>query len=99
MAQVWGDVSRALATEAHKAGFLETADVGVISSDEAGKLLKGGEMMWGANSRCHATRARDKLGWAPSMEALEATLAAAVQSEADAQGLVVHHAVKAAGDA
>lgn len=70
----------------------------VVSSDEAGKILTGGAMMWGANSRCHATRARDKLGWAPRMEALESTMAAAVRSEADAMGLVVHHAAKAAGD-
>ena len=95
--QSWGSISKAIATAAHKQGFLPSNEVFTITDKEADKMIHFGSAMWGANSRNRAIRARKLLGWSPKEKALDAYIAEAVDTEAKNLGLVQGHASKVAG--
>ncbi len=94
---VWGDISKGVASAAHKQGFLESDEVVTVTAEEADKLTPYGSMVWGANSRCKAIRARKLLGWSPKERSLMDELPDVVASEARRLGLVEGHAAKVAG--
>lgn len=94
---VWGDISRNVAAAAHKQGFIASADVKVLADKEINELCEGGLILWGANSRCRAIRARKLLGWSPRGNSLEEEIPETVSYEADIRGFVKHHAAKVAG--
>jgi len=94
---VWGDISKLVATEAHKQGFLQTDEVVTVPDAEANKLAPHATFLFGANSRCKAIRARKLLGWSPKGRSLEDEIPDAVASEARRSGLVEGHAAKVAG--
>jgi nucleoside-diphosphate-sugar epimerase len=95
---VWKEQAKNIAAAAHKAGFLDTADVDSITKDEAEKLLEGGSSQWGMNSRCKAIRANKVFGWTPKGISPEKALPGIINAEAEALGLVKHHAEVAAGN-
>ncbi|MCJ1308035.1 hypothetical protein MMC25_001685 [Agyrium rufum] len=96
---VWDDLSRKVASDAHKKGLIDSAEVDPVSTDEADKLHhKGiGSRMWGANSRSKSIRARELLGWQPKGETIEEEIPKVVDREARALGLIQGHAAKVAG--
>lgn len=95
----WGDIGKAIAKIAHDKKLIDTAEVDVITADEADKLLPMGSYLWGTNSRCKAVRAGKVFGWKPQQKSLMNSLPDIVEGEAKVQGLIKGHAVKAAGDA
>ncbi|KAI9876213.1 MAG: hypothetical protein M1830_007020 [Pleopsidium flavum] len=95
--QAWGQVSKGIASAAHKQGFLSSEQVVTVSAEEADKLTPHGSMLFGANSRSKAIRARKLLGWSPKERSLNDELPDVVASEARRLGLVEGHAAKVAG--
>ena len=94
---VWGDISKQVATEAHKQGFLQTDEVVTVPDAAIDKLTPYATFMFGTNSRCKAIRARKLLGWSPKGRSMEDEIPDAVASEARRSGLVEGHAAKVAG--
>lgn len=93
----WGEIAQVVATTAHKQGFISSANVEVLSNKEIDEMCPSGTLLWGANSRCRAIRARKLLGWSPKGKSIEAETPNTVAYEADIRGLVKHHAAKIAG--
>ncbi len=93
---VWGEIAKSVASKAVKQGFINTADVEAVSADEANQLTKVGALLWGANSRCRAVRARKLLGWEPHEQSLEKEISSVVESEGRKLGIVTGHAAKVA---
>ncbi|KAL8650339.1 MAG: hypothetical protein Q9210_003880 [Variospora velana] len=94
---VWGDIARLVAGAAHKQGFIASPEVKVLPNEEIDGLCKAGTLLWGANSRCRAVRARKLLGWSPKAITLERDITDTVAAEANLRGHVQHHAAKVAG--
>ena len=94
---VWGDMSKVVATEAHKQGLIPSAEVVSLSAEEAGQLTPFGFLLWGANSRGTAIRARQLLDWSPKGKSIEAETPELVKGEAKRLGLVQGHAAQVAG--
>ncbi|KAL8716922.1 MAG: hypothetical protein Q9225_005786 [Loekoesia sp. 1 TL-2023] len=94
---VWGDIARVVAATAHKQGFISSANVEVLSNKEIDEMCPSGTLLWGANSRCRAIRARKLLGWSPKGKSIEEETPNTVAYEADIRGFVKHHAAKVAG--
>lgn len=67
---LWSDVSRALAKEGKKQGFLDSDEVDALDTAEVAKIQAYGPVVWGANSRATASRARRDLGWKPTKEGI-----------------------------
>lgn len=95
---IWGEVAQLIATEAHKQGLIQAAEVKSISTDEAAAATRGGHAMWGANSRARAKRARIALKWEPKEHGIGEGLDAVVEVEAKRLGLKPGHAKVAAGE-
>ena len=93
----WGDVCKAVASAAHKQGFIPTDEVVAMSGDDANQLRPHGALLWGSNSRGRALRARQLLGWSPKGKAINDETPEAVSIEAKALGLVQGHASKVSG--
>lgn len=93
----WGEVSKLVATAAHKQGFLQADEVVTVTGAEADELAPHASFMFGTNSRCKAIRARKLLGWSPRARSLEDEISDAVASEARRADLVEGHAAKVAG--
>ena len=94
---VWGDICKAVARSAHKAGYIPSDEVVSISADEADQLTPYATYLWGTNSRCKAVRARKILDWKPVEGSIENEIPEAIEVEAKSLGLVVGHAAKVAG--
>lgn len=94
---VWGQVSKAIASAARKQGFIPSDNVVSVSAEEMDKLIPYGSILFGANSRCKAIRARKLLGWSPKQRSLEDEVPDVVASEARRMGLVEGHAAKVSG--
>ena len=91
---VWGEVSKLVAVEAFKQGYLPSDEVKSISPDEADQMTKWGSLLWGANSRCRAVRARKLLNWEPVERGLVEEIPSVVESESKALGLAKGHAAR-----
>ena len=94
---VWGEVSKAVASEAHKQGLIPSDEVSSVSSEEAGRLREYGFVLWGANSRGTAIRARKLLGWSTKGKSMEAEIPELMKEEARSLGLTHGHAAEVAG--
>ena len=94
---IWGQISMAVASSAKKQGFISSDEVITISNDEANKITPWGSLIWGANSRCRAIRARRLLGWSPNERSLEEEVSDAVSGEASKLGIVLGHAAQVTG--
>ncbi|GAB7349815.1 hypothetical protein MBLNU459_g0523t1 [Dothideomycetes sp. NU459] len=95
----WADAAQAVAAAAHRAGYVESADVKRYDAEAVKELNPLGALMWGSNSRARALRARKLLGWTPKHESLEEVIPGAVELEAKKLGKAPGHAKIAAGDA
>ena len=93
---VWGDVSKAVASEAKTQGFLSDDSIVSVTPDEADQMTKYGSLLWGANSRGSAIRARKLLGWHSLERSLYEEIPDVISSEARKLGLTVGHAAKVA---
>ena len=91
---VWGEVSKMVAKEAYLQGFIPSDEVSIVSSEEANQLTSRGALMWAANSRGRAIRARKVLGWAPAEKDMSHEISRIVTSEAKLLGLAPGHAAK-----
>ncbi|KAF2225133.1 nucleoside-diphosphate-sugar epimerase [Elsinoe ampelina] len=95
----WGDVSEWVLEEVRKLGLAKSEVVRELNKEEAIQATGGGHILWGANSRCKAIRARKLLGWQPKRHGLREEVKDAVEVEAKKLGKLPGHAAKAAGDA
>lgn len=95
---VWGEVAKWMAESAYKKGFIKDDSLVSYSAEELSKHNPYGPLMWGANSRSRAIRARKLLGWEPKAASLKDTVDEVVDMEAKALGLVPGHAKIAAGE-
>lgn len=93
----WGDMSRVVSVEAHKQGLIPTDEVVSVSTEEVNRLRSHGSLLWGANSRGTAIRARKLLGWSPRGKSIEAETPQLVREEARNLGLTTGHAAQVAG--
>ena len=93
----WGDTAKTIASAAHKQGLIPSADVVTLSGDEVNQIRPAGYILWGANSRCRAVRARNLLGWSPKGKSINEEMSEAIGMEAKALGLVPGHASKVSG--
>ncbi|KAL8653039.1 MAG: hypothetical protein Q9226_004010, partial [Calogaya cf. arnoldii] len=91
---IWGQISKAVASAAHKQGFISSDAVETHSDKDINEMCQAGAMLWGANSRCRAIRARKLLGWTPKGRSIEDEIPDTMASEADLRGFVKHHAAK-----
>lgn len=96
---VWGDVSKWVAEDAYKKGFLKSEEVEAMDPDKAKEIAGFEALSWGLNSRGQAKRAREYLGWKPHGRSLKDSIPLMVDAEAKEQGLVKGYAEKAAGKA
>lgn len=94
---IWGEISKLVASAAHRQGFISADEVVSVSAEEADKLSGHGSALWGANSRCRAIRARKLLGWSPKETSLIDEIPLVVESEAKKLGLIQGHAASVAG--
>ncbi|KAL8912221.1 MAG: hypothetical protein Q9171_002735 [Xanthocarpia ochracea] len=94
---IWAEISKHVASAAYKQGFILSNTVETHSDEEINEMRQGGTMLWGANSRCRAIRARKLLGWSPKGKSIEEEIPDTVAFEAELQGFVKHHAAKVAG--
>ena len=62
---VWGDLARAVASQAAKLGYISDPKEGSLDKDEAIQQAGFEAVSWGLNSRGKAERGRRYLGWQP----------------------------------
>lgn len=62
----WGDIARAIASEACKLGLIPSPEIEHLSVNEVEAIHPFGRYLWGTNSRHTAIRARRVLGWEPA---------------------------------
>lgn len=91
---VWGDVLKAVATEANKQGFLPSAEMKHLSHEEASKLSWFISLATSTDSQGQAIRARKLLGWQPKEKSLMEEIPTIITSEAKDLGLIQGHAEK-----
>ncbi|KAF2228919.1 nucleoside-diphosphate-sugar epimerase [Viridothelium virens] len=96
---LWADVAKEVAHEAHRQGLIKEDKIVSYAPEDVSKLHPYGPVVWGANSRGKAIRARKLLGWNPKDRSLLQTVSGAVDIEAKKKGLKPGHAAKAAGTA
>lgn len=94
---VWGHVAKAITMAAHKQGLIPSDEVQTVDGEAADEMIPRGAVLWGANSRYRALRARKLLGWSPKEKGLDYYIPEVVSSEAKSIGLVPGHAAKVAG--
>lgn len=95
---VWGEVSQWIADEAKKEKLIESSEVKSVTADEAEALAQYGNLLWGANSRSRAKRAKVLFGWKPEGCSLKEDIPRAVAVEASRLKIKPGHAAVAAGD-
>lgn len=78
---VWGEVFEKLAQKAQALGYIKSDETPSPPFDEITKLHPAGVILWGSNSRCRATRARQELDWKPSQPLLWDTLEECLRHE------------------
>lgn len=86
---IWGEVSKQVAEEGYKQGFIKTKEVIQITLDGARELGMAA-LTWGLNSKGHAKRARKYLGWNPRKR-LKDEIPDIVASEAVRLGLKIRY--------
>ena len=92
----WGNIAKLVAAAAHEQGFIPSDEVVAMSPEQISKFAPFGPVIWGANSRGRALRARRLLGWSPVEKKIEEEVPEAVRREAVLLGLVEGHAAKVA---
>lgn len=83
----WGDIMKALSKEAHKQGFLPSAEVKQFSVEEANNVPPFPTISTGTDSRGVAMRGKELLGWKPREQSLLDEIPMIVTDEAKALGL------------
>ncbi|KAL8792484.1 MAG: hypothetical protein Q9195_004940 [Heterodermia aff. obscurata] len=92
----WGQMSKLIAEDAHKKALIPTDEVASVSAEDADRLRPHGFLLWGANSRCKAIRAKRLLGWSPT-HIIKNEVSELVDIEARSLGLTQGHAAKVGG--
>jgi hypothetical protein len=94
---VWGEVSKQVAEETYKQGYIKTKEVHPMGVNEAKETAGFEALSWGLNSKGYAKRARKLLGWNPKGKSLKDEIPGIVDGEAKILGLKAGYAEKAAG--
>jgi hypothetical protein len=94
VSSVWGEVSKWIAEDAYKKGYIKTTELKPMDPEKDG--MQG--LTWGLNSKGFAKRARKYLGWSPKGKSLKDLIPDIVDEEATALGLKKGYAEKAAGE-
>ena len=94
---VWGDVLSAIATDAHRKGFLPEPSATGVSTEEAQSFMPRCEYYVGTTSRGESLRGKKLLGWKPHQRSLMEEVPYIVDDEAKRLGLVTGHAAKVEG--
>lgn len=92
----WGDVVKAVAKEAHKQGFLPSAEVMKLSVEEANNINPFLAIGLGTDVRGQSLRARKLLALQPKERSLMEEIPTIVADEAKLLGLLKTHAQKVA---
>lgn len=77
-----------VAKSAFELGFTDSADVKVISPNEADKLTGRGSVFWGSNAKQFSSRSVELLGWVPTDYSLEQDIPEIVKAEAAKLGVL-----------
>lgn len=93
---VWGEVLQAVATEAHKQGFLPSAELKPLSAEEAGKMSFFFSVATSTDSQGRSLRGKNLLGWKPEQPSIMKEIPKIVTDEARALGLIQSHAQQVA---
>jgi nucleoside-diphosphate-sugar epimerase len=96
---VWGEVSKWVAEDAFKKGYIKTKELKPMGTEEAEKVAGFQALSWGLNSRGDAKRARKYLGWKTVGRSLKDEISSIVDGEAEELGIKKGYAEKAAGNA
>jgi hypothetical protein len=93
-----GDMTKKIAAEVHRQGFIDSPEVRSLDIEECNKTTPMGGNKWGYNSRCRVIRARKLFGWTPKGEDIEKVLPSLVRDKGMRLGKTTGHAAKAAGE-
>jgi hypothetical protein len=94
---VWGDVARLIGKTGKDLDVLKSEEVDGLNQEEAEKLMEGGSLQWGFNSKSKSVRAKKLFGWEPKVKDIKGLIHEIVKEEALALGLLKTHAQEAAG--
>lgn len=94
---VWGEISKQVAEEAYKSGYISSDKVEAMDVEDAKEAAGFEALSWGLNSKGSAGRARKFLGWNPIGTSLKDEIPAIIKLEAERLGIEVGHAKKVAG--
>ncbi|KAL3469746.1 putative nucleoside-diphosphate-sugar epimerase [Aspergillus californicus] len=83
----WGDIQRKVAEEAYAQKFIQSPEVDSLDDVQTTDIHPAGWYAWGSNSRGHAIRARQLLGWDPKRPGLIELIPGIVALEAKDLGL------------
>lgn len=83
----WRKAAKAVASAAHKKGFISKDSITTVSAEEADRLVPSGSFLWGTNSRCKAVRANRQLAWVPEQRSIYDDIPDEVAREAKRLGL------------
>jgi nucleoside-diphosphate-sugar epimerase len=92
----WGDIHRAIAKEAHKQGYLPSAEVKSLNGETIQPFFQYGHLFVGSNARGRTRRIKKLLGWSPHQFSLLDDIPRIVEYEAELLGLKQGHAAKVA---
>lgn len=85
----WGDIAKAIASEACKLGLTPSPETERLSVDEVEAINPFARYLWGTNSRHTAIRVRTVLGWEPANSlSLSVELPRMVEAEARRMKLI-----------
>jgi nucleoside-diphosphate-sugar epimerase len=94
---VWGEVARLIGKAGKELGVLKSDEGDGVSQEEAEKLMEGGSLQWGFNSKSKSIRAKKLFGWEPKEKDIKGLIHEIVKEEALGLGLLKTHAQEAAG--
>ena len=83
----WNELAQEVMKEAHKQGFIKSAEVRILEGEKRDKLKPIGVALWNVKSRAKAIRATKLLGWKSSERSLMDEVSDIVGSEAKRIGI------------
>lgn len=85
----WNSLAQEITKEAHKQGFVKSAEARILEGEERDELKAIGVALWNVKSRAKAIRATKLLDWGPSERSLMDEVPDIVGSEAKRAGIAL----------
>lgn len=85
----WNSLAQEITKEAHKQGFIKSAEARILEGEERDELKAIGVALWNVKSRAKAIRATKLLDWGPSERSLMDEVPDIVGSEAKRAGIAL----------